>query len=153
MSDNGSLFIGADESIEVVGAWLGEALGLEVLVGEPGGEVRLWGRAAGDAGWVGFVVRVNGHAAADPLPEDVQAIDRYPVEVDIRYRGEDVLRREALVAFEKVVAARPELPVLLLHNLALLVAAYRPGVGIKYFDGGTTPDGPDLAVWGPWVVR
>lgn len=153
MSDNGSLFIRSDESLGEVVGWLSEALGLEVVAEESGREIRLRGRADGDGGWMGFVVRPNGHGEVDPAPEDVQAIDRYPVEVDIRYRGEDVLRREALVAFEKVVAARSDLPVLLLHNLALLVAAYLPGAGSKYFDEGTTPDGPDLDVWEPWVVR
>jgi hypothetical protein len=153
MSDNGSLFIASDESLDEVAAWVSDALGLDIISAEPGREIRLRGRASGDGGWVGFVVRRNGHVEVDPEPEDVQAIDPYPVELDIRYRGEDVLRRESLVAFEKVVAARPELPVLLLHNLALLVAAYLPGAGTKYFDAGTTPDAPDLAVWEPWVVR
>jgi hypothetical protein len=153
VSDNGSLFIATDESIGVVGDWLSGALGLEVLGGEPGHEVRLRGRAVGDGAWVGFVVRVNGHVEADQLPGNVQAMDSYPVEVDVRYGGEEALWREVRVSFEKVVAARPELPVLLIHNLALLIAAYLPGAGIKYFDAGTTPDGPDLAVWEPWVVR
>jgi hypothetical protein len=153
MSDNATLFIGSDESLDGVAGSLSDALGLEIMADESGREIRLRGRASSDGGWMGFVVRPNGHVEIDPAPEDVQAIDSYPVEVDIRYRGEDVLRREALVAFEKVVAARPDLPVLLLHNLALLVAAYLPGAGTKYFDEGTTPDGPDLAVWEPWVVR
>jgi hypothetical protein len=148
------LFIGSDESVGAVIGWLSDVLGLELLVAEPGREVRLRGRAVGDGEWVGFVVRANGYIEVDPAPEDVQAMDPYPIEVDIRYGGdEDGLWREARVAFEKVVAARPDLPVLLVHNLAWLVAAYLPGAGVKYFDAGTTPDGPDLATWEPWVVR
>ncbi|MEV6283417.1 hypothetical protein [Kribbella sp. NPDC051770] len=152
MSDNGSLFVGSDEPIDAVAVWLSDVLGLQIMAGG-GDEVRLRGRSSGGGDWMGFVVRRNGHVEVDPEPEDVQAIEAYPVEVDIRFRGDEVLRREALVVFEKVVGARPDLPVLLLHNLALLVAAYLPGAGTKYFGAGTTPDGPDLAVWEPWVVR
>ncbi|MEV6283415.1 hypothetical protein [Kribbella sp. NPDC051770] len=155
MSDNGSLFIGSDETVGEVAGWLGAALGTEVLSWSPV-EVGLRARAVSvDDGWVGFLVRANGYIEADPAPEDVQALDGYPVEVDVQYLGKDeeVLRAEAKAAFERVVAARPDLPVLLCHNLALLVAAYLPGAGIKYFEAGTTPDGPDLAVWEPWVVR
>jgi hypothetical protein len=155
MSDNGSLFIATDEPIVEVAEWLRSALGLEELSAAPG-EIGFRGRAVTvDDGWVGFLVRRNGYIEADPAPEDVQALDGYPVEIDVQYFGKDeeVLRVESKAAFEKVVSARPDVPVLLCHNLAFLVAAYLPGAGIKYFDAGTTPDGPDLAVWEPWVVR
>ncbi|WP_148256705.1 hypothetical protein [Kribbella flavida] len=106
-----------------------------------------------DDGWLGFIVRPNGYADVDPGPEDVQAMDGYPVEVDIRFGGrdDDVLKAEGKAAFERVVAVRPDLAVLLCHNLSLLVAAYLPGVGIKYFGPGTTPDAQDEGTWGPWV--
>ena len=54
--------------------------------------------------------------------------------------------------FDKLIAARSDVPMLLVHNLDTLVAAQLPGVGTHVFDRSITPDPPDIDVWRPWVV-
>jgi hypothetical protein len=152
MSDVDSVFVAVAESPGEVAEWLGEVAGCEVLAVD-GEAVRMRARAATVDQWLGVVAQPNVYVEVDPAPEDVQAMDPYGIVIQIRGgRREEVLHTEAARFFEKLVASRPDVPMLLLHNLEFLVAAHRPGVGTHTFAGSTTPDGPDIDVWRPWVV-
>jgi hypothetical protein len=87
----------------------------------------------------------------DPEPGEVQAIDAYPVQVDVWY-GEDeaVQEREARLVFEKLAGAGEAM--LLVRDVTDLVAAHLPGAGTQYFEAGVTMDEPDLEHWRDWVV-
>jgi hypothetical protein len=81
------------------------------------------------------------------------AMDAYGIEIQLRGgRTDDVLHTEVGQMFDKLVAARSDLPMLLVHNLDTLVAAYVPGVGSHAFDPLISPDAPDIDTWRPWVV-
>jgi hypothetical protein len=76
----------------------------------------------------------------------------YPITVDVQSRNRKANRAdETRLAFEELVAALPEIPALLSHNMELLVAAYLPGAGTHRFEPGVTLDDPDLETWRPWV--
>ncbi|MGC4938067.1 hypothetical protein [Kribbella sp. DT2] len=88
-----------------------------------------------------------------PEPGEVQAMDLYPVCVDIQSRRRDGRQaEEARLAFEVLVRELPEVPALLAHNMEVLVAASRPGVGTHYFGENVWLDPPEVEPWGPWVV-
>ncbi|MFC5260857.1 hypothetical protein ACFPJ1_01950 [Kribbella qitaiheensis] len=156
MADDDSLFLATDESVVQVGDWLAEVLRLEPIP-EPSDipdEVGLRGRAATiEDGWLGFLVHRNWHAESDPEPDEVQAIDPYSVQIDIWYSAKDevVQQQEARLVFDALVTARPDIAMLLSHNLTILVAAHLPGAGTHYFDSKTTLDAPDQPHWQPWV--
>ncbi|WP_350274886.1 hypothetical protein [Kribbella sp. HUAS MG21] len=59
--------------------------------------------------------------------------------------------RETKAVFEELVAARPDLPVLLVHNLDTLVSAHLPGAGTQTFDPPIAPDAEDIDTWRSWV--
>jgi hypothetical protein len=68
-----------------------------------------------------------------------------------RYKPDEALRRGARLAFDTLVEARPDVPMLLTANLQWLVAAHLPGADTQYFEPRTTMDAPDLDTWLPWV--
>ncbi|MFG1819452.1 hypothetical protein ACGFIF_37220 [Kribbella sp. NPDC049174] len=146
------VFVAVAGSPGQVAEWLGEIAGCEVMAVD-GEAVRMRVRAATVDEWLGVVAQPNGYVEADPEPDDVQAMDPYGIEIQVRGgRREEVLHTESRLIFDKLVAARPELPMLLLHNLETLVAAHLPEAGTHTFDQSITPDGPDIDVWRPWVV-
>ncbi|GAA1555409.1 hypothetical protein GCM10009804_10350 [Kribbella hippodromi] len=157
MSTSDNVFVAVDESVGVVAGWLGEVLGLEAVVGaEVGEDERLFRRPAraGD-GVVRVVVRRNGFAMVEPEPDEVQAIDRYAVDLDVSLVGlkdEAWQLRETEAIFGDLVAARPDVPALLVHNLDTLMKAHLPGAGTHTFDPLITPDAEDLDTWRGWVV-
>jgi hypothetical protein len=155
MSDDDSIFLGTDEPVAQVADWLSALLGLEPIPEQPDAadELGLRGPAATVDGWLGVLVHRNWHAQSDPAPDEVQAIDPYPLQLDIWYgaNDEEVQQRESRLVFDRLVAARPDVAMLLCHNLTILVAAHLPGVGTQYFEPDTTLDAPDIEKWRPWV--
>jgi hypothetical protein len=157
MSAVENIFLGTDLPLrQVADEWLTPLLGLEPL---PDGldsdeEIGLRVRALDADGWLVMLVRRNGFAEPDPEPDEVQAFDSYPVESAIRYRTKDELgqQRQARMVFDKLVASQPEMPMMLVHDLDLLVAAHLPGVGTQYFPENVTVDAPDQDRWRPWVL-
>ena len=146
------VFVAVPETSAQVAAWLVEAAGCEVMAAE-GDVIRLRVRGVTVAEWLGVVAQPNGYAELDPEPDEIQAMDSYGIEVQVRGgSGDETLHTEAGLIFDKLVAARPDLPMLLVHNLDTLVTAYLPGTGTHTFDPPITPDAPDLATWRPWVV-
>ncbi|GAA1158195.1 hypothetical protein GCM10009630_65450 [Kribbella jejuensis] len=148
-----SVFVATEETPAQVAAWLVGVARCEVTAAE-GSLIRLRMPATVHDGWYGVVVQPNGYVEVDPEPDDVQAMDPYDIEIQLRGgRDEAALRAEAGLLFAALVHDRADLPMLLVHDLAILVAAHMPGVGTRSFDWPTTPDGPDIAVWRGWAVE
>jgi hypothetical protein len=99
------------------------------------------------------VIQLNGYVAPDPEPDEVQAMDGYAVEIQLRGGPSyDELHREAGGLFDGLLHAHPDVPALLVHNLESLVAAYLPGAGKHTFDPPVTPDAEDHDSWRLWVL-
>jgi hypothetical protein len=92
-------------------------------------------------------VHRNWHLLVDAEPGEAQAIDPYAVQVDVSYDEE----REARGVFERLVGAGLGMPMLLVHDVTYLVAAYLPDAGTHYFEAGVSMDEPDLEQWRDWV--
>jgi hypothetical protein len=115
----------------------------------------------GERGYVGQARTVEapmgvfiGPTLFPPEPGELQAMDAYPVMVDIQFRTHKPLQaEEARLAFEAIVAELPDVPALLLHNAEWLVASYLPGQPVHYFEPRVTPDPEDIDTWGARVVR
>ena len=79
-------------------------------------EQRLFRRSARTASAeLGVLVRPNGFAEVDPEPDEIQAIDRCPIDISIRLVGhndEEWQLRETTAIFDDLTAARPDVPVL-----------------------------------------
>lgn len=150
MATDESIFLQLDEGPEQVAEWLMAVLPFERLSGGQD-EVVLRGAAATVDGWLRVEVSRNIYVSPDAGPDEVQAIDAYPIEIGIRYKPDEILRREARLAFDKLVDVRPEVPMLLVHEVTILDAAHLPGVGTQYFAEPVTVDAPDQDKWRPWV--
>lgn len=151
MSTVESIFVQVDAGPGEVAGWLVEVLGFERLAGDPGvpDEAVLRGWASTVEGWLGIVVDRNVYGSQDG--EEAVAIDGYQIEIGIRVKPDEVLLREARLIFDKLVETRPEVPMLLVHELDALVAAHLPGVGTEYFEQRVTVDAPDQDTWRPWI--
>ncbi|NEA30156.1 hypothetical protein [Streptomyces sp. SID13031] len=150
MATDESIFLQLDDDPEQVAEWLVAVLPFERLSGGQD-EVVLRGAAATVDGWLRVAVSRNIYVSPDAGPDELQAIDAYPIEIGIRYKPDEVLRREARLAFDKLVEARPEIPMLLVHEVTILDAAHLPGTGTQYFEESVTVDAPDQDKWREWV--
>jgi hypothetical protein len=147
------VFVAVGEAPGQVAAWLVKVPGCEVRWIE-GSAIRLRQRATTDDGWLGVVVQRNGYVLPDAEADEVQAMDAYSIEIQVRGGStEEILHREARLLFGKLVDTRSDVPMLLVHNLDTLVAAHLPGAGNHWFDPLISPDAPDQDTWLPWVVR
>ena len=157
MSSDDNIFLAASESLGDVAERVRGVLGLE-YVEDPelkDGVYLLRGRAQTVDGDVVVLVEPNVYGEVDPEPDDVSAIDRYPGVADIRIAGtktEEVQAREARAVFDQLVTGIPDVPMVLSHDMSLIVAAYLPGAGAHHFAPDTTLDAPDFDTWRPWVV-
>jgi hypothetical protein len=145
------IFLASDEPVDVVAHRVANALGLEYMGVMPGtGELQYKGRGRTFEGWMGVFIGPN---TFEPEPGEVQAMDLYPVQVDIQSRGhKSAQAEEARLAFELLTVGLPEVPALLSHNVEQLVAASRPGLGIHYFGEKVWLDPPEVEPWRPWVL-
>ncbi|MEV8376561.1 hypothetical protein AB0P21_27705 [Kribbella sp. NPDC056861] len=152
MADSDEIFLAIEDGIAVVAARVAEVLGARGK-GQPDdtGEWGFVGQGRTVDAEYGLFVGPNYLA---PEAGELQAMDAYPVMVDVQLRTHKPLQREeARLAFEAIVAAMPDVPALLLHNVEWLVAAYLPGSPVKYFEPRLTPDAEDVDSWGQWVLR
>jgi hypothetical protein len=157
MSTSDNVFVATDETVAEAAGWLVDVLGLQpVEDADLGDGERLFRRAARTGpGTVAVHVRPNGFAVADPEPDEIQALDRYPIDVGVRLAGtkdEAWQLRETKEIFADLASARPDVPALLVHNLDTLVSAHLPGAGTHSFDPPITPDVEDIDSWRTWVV-
>jgi hypothetical protein len=150
-----NIFLQSSSAVRDETKLLQDLLGLEPIPDQSAAgpdQFGLRGPARTVEGVLGYVVQPNHHVVPDAEPEDVQAIDAYSLEVDIWLgRDEAVQRHEARLVFDRLVESRPDVPMLLCHDLDLLVAAYLPGKGVQEFPAGTTIDEPDAGLWRGWV--
>ncbi|MEV6283416.1 hypothetical protein [Kribbella sp. NPDC051770] len=149
MAASDEVFLASDAPLADVAARVAVALGLEHM-GVVGAELQYRARGRSFDGWIGVFIGPNDHY---PEPGEVQAMDRYPVLVDIQSRRlKETQPEEARLAFEVLTRELPDVPALLSHNLEQLVAASRPGVGMHYFGDGVWLDPPEVEPWAPWVL-
>lgn len=156
MSTSDNVFVATDESVVEVADWLAGILELESVsaVDLKDGELLFRRSARSGPGSVAVLVRPNRFAVADPEPDEIQALDRYPIDISIRLVGakdEAWQLRETKAIFEDLVTARPDVPTLLVHNLDTLVSAHLPGAGTRTFEPPVTPDVEDIETWRSWV--
>ncbi|HEY9333594.1 MAG TPA: hypothetical protein VIQ79_04230 [Kribbella sp.] len=152
MADSDEIFLALRGDQEDAAAQVAAVLGLEFKrdFRDETGELSYVGQARSFDGLIGIFIGPNSF---QPEPDEVQAMDGYPVVVDVQSRvHKDAQPVETRLAFEALVGALPDVPALLSHNVEYLVAAYLPGRGIHSFEPGITLDDPDLDTWRPWVV-
>jgi hypothetical protein len=152
MADSDEIFLAGGDLEEIVGRVV-EALGLQGEWEVEGGdrERGYVGQARTADAPMGIFVGPNELA---PEPDVLQAMNAYPVIVDVQFRTHKALQaEEARLAFEAIVVGLPDVPALLLHNAEWLVASYLPGQTVHYFEPRLTPDAEDVETWGEWVLR
>lgn len=152
MADSDEIFLALAEPSDVVAERVAGAVGLEFNgdLRADTGELQYRGSARTFDGVIGIYIGPN---TFQPEPDEVQAMDRYAVVVDVQSRQrKDAQADESRLAFEALTGALPDVPALLSHNVELLVASYLPGSGTHTFNPGTTLDDPDLETWRPWVI-
>jgi hypothetical protein len=151
MADSDEIFLRSDGPVDVVAGRVADALGLDFLGRMPGEtELQYKVRALTFDGWIGVFVGPNYF---DPVPGEVQAMDGYPVMVDVQARSRKPAQgEEARLVFEAIVRAMPEVPALLVHQVTMLVAAHLPGTATHYFGPGVTVDDPAVGIWRAWVA-
>src|SRR5689334_18654319 len=113
MSSDDNIFL--DAAVADVVTWLPEVLGARPVTGEWVAEgQRLFAVPAGTVeGELTILVGANTYGDVDPEPEDVSAIDDYPTDLDVRLLGakdDDAQPRECRMIFDRLVAARPDVP-------------------------------------------
>jgi hypothetical protein len=159
MSERENIFLATAEKPSQFSRVLVDRFGLEYMPGmDP--------RASEDLGLRGRALTADGLIALNPYPntfvdpnaepDEVQAFDAYPLQIDLwlpRPRPIAAQEAEARAWFDRLTAARPDLPMLLVHDVNLLRAAYLPGKPVHEFPPDTSVDVPDIQAWLPWVVK
>ena len=158
MSERENIFVAGAEKPSQLARLLVAGFGLEYMRDQDpqaSEDLGLRGHALTGDGFVGLRVYPNNFVDPDAAPDEVQAFDAYPVQVDLWLPRPDVEAQEveARAWFDRLVAARPDLPMLLVHDLVLLYAAYLPGKSVHDFQTGISVDFPDIAAWLPWVIK
>ncbi|MFG1819453.1 hypothetical protein ACGFIF_37225 [Kribbella sp. NPDC049174] len=152
MADSDEIFLALDAPLEEAAERVAAVLGLEFNgdLRADTGELQYKGQARTFDGVIGVYIGPN---TFQPEPDEVQAMDRYAVVVDVQSRQrKDAQADETRLAFEALTGALPDVPALLSHNVELLIASYLPDSGTHTFEPGTTLDDPDLDTWRAWVV-
>ncbi len=154
MSSNDDVFV--DCPVEDVAGWLSAVLGAERVADvdlKPGSHLFTLAATSVDLELV-LVISPNDYGDVDPEPEDISAIDDYPTDLDVRLVGakdHESQPRECRLIFDRLVAARPDVAMLLVTSLSRLVAAHLPDVGTRVFEESISPDAPDVEIWRSWV--
>jgi hypothetical protein len=113
-------------------------------------------RALTADGFVGLRLYANTHVDPNAGTDEVQAFDAYPLQINCwipRPRPVEAQEAEARAWYGRLLAARPDLPMLLVHDLNSLYAAYLPDGPVRAFPPGTSVDVPSIATWLPWVIK
>jgi hypothetical protein len=157
MSTDDNIFLAVDKPLGEVAGWLSDLLGLErVEDSDLKDGFYLFRRPARTVeGEIFLLVGPNVYGEADPVPGDRSAIDRYQGVVDVSFAGkrdEELQQREARAVFDDLADRRPDVALILSHNMSLMTAAYLPGAGAHMFPPSTTLDEPDEQTWSPWIV-
>src|SRR5215469_5753451 len=116
MSERENIFLAGVGKPSQISLLLVDRFGLEYMRGEnphAPEDVGLRGRALTADGFVGLRVYSNTFVDPDAAPDEVQAFDAYPVQVDLwlpRPAVEEAQEVEARAWFDRLVAAAPDLP-------------------------------------------
>jgi hypothetical protein len=158
MSERENIFVAGAEKPSQLSRLVVTRFGLEYMQGEDpqlSEDLGLRGQALTADGLVGLEVYPNALVDPDAAPDEVQAFDAYPVQIDLWLPRHDIAAQEAEARawFDRLVAARPDLPILLVHDVVYLYAAYLPGKPIHDFPAGISVDFPDIDAWLPWVIK
>ncbi|MFG3430339.1 hypothetical protein [Streptomyces californicus] len=94
----------------------------------------------------GGEIQVNKYLPVDA--DDVQAFDGYPIVFDMRSTASRAEQVRCACEVARKVAESHNWPLILIHDLDLLVARWSPGDGWQKFPPGTTPDIEDIDLWG-----
>ena len=161
MSNSDQLFVSTSLSPAAVAARIAEVVGGEPQVDEDG--VFLAVPLDGSDLSIGGDLGANPfHPVPDPEPDEVSVIDGYDVQWDLRAwtphaRGVRRLGDEQRLPlscklFADLATAVPW-PMILVHDLSLLVLASGPGDGVVRLPDDTSPDGEHRHLWTPFTVE
>lgn len=159
MSERENIFIATAEKPSQFSRLLVDRFEFEYMRGmdpQASEDLGLRRRALTTDGLVGLRVYANTFVEQDPGPDEVQAFDAYPLQIDLwipRPSPVESQETEAREWYRRLVAARPDLPMLLVHDLNLLSAAYLPDKPVHDFPPRTLVDVPSMAAWLPWVIK
>jgi hypothetical protein len=147
MSTEEQIFFRTDLEPAGLAALLAQVTGFTLVPGDP---PLVYGQDIGGvAGRSGGAVERNDYSEPEPRADDDRTVfDDFPVLWEIITRGDPAGDQElaARTAFD-VVVATVGLPVLLVHDLQTLRAAWDPDHGLREFAPGTSVDADDEAVW------
>lgn len=158
MAQRENIFIAAPLDVAGLATTLIDGLGLEPIeadgYAQDSTDIGLRGPAHTASGLIGLRVYRNGFADPDAQPQDAQAFDAYPLQIDLWLPGsaESAQQAEGRAVFDAVVKVMRSVPALLTHDLNVLIAAYLPGMGTKDFNPPVMVDMEDHASWGPWTL-
>jgi hypothetical protein len=159
MGERENIFIATGEKPSQFSRVLVDRFGLECMKGEDpqaSEDLGLRRQALTVDGFVGLHLHPNTFGDPDPGPDEVQAFDAYPLQIDLwipRPRPVEAQEAEARAWFDRLVATRPDVPILLVHDVTWLHAAYLPGKPVHDFPPGTSVDVPDIEAWLSWVIK
>jgi hypothetical protein len=160
MSERENIFIATAEKPSHFSRLMMDSLGFERIPGEDPHApedlgLRRQALTAADR-FVGLCLYPNTFVDPDAGPDEVQAFDAYPLQIDLwipRPHPVAAQETEARAWFDRLVATWPDLPMLLVNDVQLLYAAYLPGSPVHDFPPGTSVDVPDIEAWLPWVIK
>jgi hypothetical protein len=159
MSEYEHIFASTAEKPSQFSRLLVDRFGFEYMQGEDpkaSEDLGLYRQALTASSYVGVNVYPNLFTDPNAGHDEVQAFDAYPLQIDLwlpRPRPIAAQEAEARAWFDRLTAVWPDLPMLLVHDVSLLRAAYGPGKALHEFPPGTSVDVPDIEAWLPWVVK
>jgi hypothetical protein len=155
MAQRENIFFAAPAAAQEIAEWLINHLSFEPIdATDHSADIALRGPALASEGLIGVSIQVNTLVDPAAAPDEIQAIDAYPIQLDLWAPGRTVAMQEteARNLFDRLVSAFPQISAILTHDLDILRHAYLVGVGTHEFPDKTTVDFPDLESWKPWVV-
>jgi hypothetical protein len=156
MSNFEYLFLASDLPRDQLAVELAAALGLQQTTTDAGNVFLERPAADVEDGQAGGELYANNLILATGDPDDESLIDGYPHVWDIGVtgagRGGDGQLAEATRYFRDL-AELGRWPVVLLHGLGNLVAAWNPTHGTTWFPPATSPDLASRALWQPYAIQ
>ena len=154
MSTYEYIFIATDLEPEDVANLASGPLELRVVRDADGNVVMGRPASEGRPGRVGGEVGRNVYAYPFDDPEEESVIDGYKIVWTIRYteRTYDIQLAEARKLFTEMTDKAPW-PILLVHGLDVVVAAWHPQLGLREFPPGTSVGREHRSRWEPYRQR
>ncbi|MFJ5869510.1 hypothetical protein ACIQEY_34555 [Streptomyces parvus] len=96
----------------------------------------------------GGEIQANRFSTVNGEADDVQAFDGYPIVFRMRSTASRAEQVRSACEVARKVAEFHDWPLMLIHDLDLLVARWSPEDGWQKFPPGTSPDIEDIELWG-----